>query len=56
MKERRILIVDDEVSFTNIVKLSLELNGRYEVCVENDPRSEIRKFWEEMPAPGGPLG
>ena len=24
--------------------------------VENDPRSEIRKFWESMPAPGGPLG
>ena len=24
--------------------------------IENDPRSEIRKFWEEMPAPGGPLG
>jgi para-nitrobenzyl esterase len=24
--------------------------------VENDPRGEIRKFWEQMPAPGGPLG
>ncbi len=25
-----------------------------EVRVENDPRSEIRKFWDEMPAPGPP--
>jgi para-nitrobenzyl esterase len=24
--------------------------------VENDPRGEIRKFWEQMPAAGGPLG
>jgi para-nitrobenzyl esterase len=24
--------------------------------VENDPRSEIRNFWERMPPPGGPLG
>jgi len=24
--------------------------------VENDPRGEIRKFWNEMPLPGGPLG
>jgi len=24
--------------------------------VENDPRSEIRKFWEQMPLPAGPMG
>jgi para-nitrobenzyl esterase len=24
--------------------------------LENDPRSEIRNFWEHMPPPGGPLG
>jgi para-nitrobenzyl esterase len=24
--------------------------------LENDPRSEIRAFWEHMPQPGGPLG
>src|ERR1700685_2565733 len=24
--------------------------------LENDPRSEIRAFWEHMPPPGGPLG
>jgi para-nitrobenzyl esterase len=27
-----------------------------EVRVENDPRAEIRKFWEEMPAPGARRG
>jgi para-nitrobenzyl esterase len=24
--------------------------------VENDPRGEIRKFWEQMPPPAGPMG
>jgi para-nitrobenzyl esterase len=24
--------------------------------MENDPRSEIRSFWEHMPPPGGLLG
>jgi para-nitrobenzyl esterase len=27
-----------------------------ETRVENDPRGEIRKFWEQMPVPAGPLG
>ncbi|MDP2654299.1 MAG: response regulator [Candidatus Omnitrophota bacterium] len=32
---RRILIVDDEPSFTSIVKLNLEATGQYEVFMEN---------------------
>jgi hypothetical protein len=24
--------------------------------VENDPRAEIRKFWDQMPLPNSPLG
>ena len=24
--------------------------------VENDPRGEIRKFWDQMPLPSSPLG
>jgi hypothetical protein len=24
--------------------------------LQNDPRKEIRTFWEHMPPPGGPLG
>lgn len=27
-----------------------------ETRVENDPRGEIRKFWDQMPAPAGPTG
>jgi para-nitrobenzyl esterase len=27
-----------------------------ELTVENDPRSEIRKFWSEMPPPGAQRG
>ena len=34
----KILIVDDETAFTEILKLNLEATGKYEVCIENDPR------------------
>lgn len=33
--KKRILIVDDEVSFTRVVKLNLEKTGRFEVRAEN---------------------
>lgn len=36
MDKKRILLVDDEVGFTNLVKLNLEKSGRYEVHIEND--------------------
>jgi CheY-like chemotaxis protein len=32
--KRRVLLVDDEVAFTRLVKLNLELGGVYEVQVE----------------------
>ena len=35
MKKKRILIVDDEISFTRLLKLNLEQTGQYEVRVEN---------------------
>ena len=47
MKKKKILIVDDEVAFTNIVKLTLEGKDDYEVCIENDSRQAVgtaRKF------------
>lgn len=34
---KRILIVDDEVGFTEMVKLNLEDTGRFFVRIENDP-------------------
>jgi DNA-binding response OmpR family regulator len=33
--KRRILVVDDEVGFTRLLKLNLEQTRRYEVCVAN---------------------
>jgi len=51
MKTKKILIVDDEVAFTNIVKLTLEVNANYEVCAENDPLSALetaRTFWPDL--------
>lgn len=35
MAKKRILVIDDEQSFTRLVKLSLEETGRYEVVEEN---------------------
>lgn len=35
MSKRRILIVDDEVSITRLLKLNLERTGRFEVREEN---------------------
>ena len=36
MAKKRILIVDDEVGFTNLVRLNLEETGKYEVKEENE--------------------
>src|SRR5882762_5231880 len=35
MKKKRILLVDDEISFTRLLKLNLEQTDDYEVRVEN---------------------
>jgi len=35
MAKKRVLLVDDEKSFTNLLKLNLEDTGNYEVRVEN---------------------
>ena len=43
VEKTKILIVDDEVAFTNIVKLTLELNDNYEICIENDSRIALDK-------------
>ena len=45
--KKRILIVDDEPDFTNLLKLSLESHGYYEVQEENDAdnvRAAARTF------------
>ena len=35
MTQKRILIVDDEIGFTEMVKINLEAAGNNEVCIEN---------------------
>ena len=35
MTKKKVLLVDDEKSFTNLLKLNLEETGNYEVRVEN---------------------
>jgi DNA-binding response OmpR family regulator len=39
--KKRILIVDDERWFTNLLKYSLETEGYYDVWQENDPRHAV---------------
>jgi DNA-binding response OmpR family regulator len=49
--KKKVLIIDDEAAFTNIVKLTLEGRENYEVCVENKSRQAIataRKFWPDI--------
>ena len=48
-KEKRILLVDDEKSFTNILKLNLEETGSYVVRVENWPEDAHQAAREFKP-------
>lgn len=41
MTKKRLLLIDDEASFTRILKLNLEETGRFEVRVENDGRLAV---------------
>ena len=41
MTKKRILVIDDEVSLTQMVKLNLEAAGDYEVEIENEGASAI---------------
>ena len=49
MPKKRILVVDDEPSFTRIVRLNLENTGDYEVREANDGRSAIALAREFLP-------
>ena len=41
MEKKRILIIDDELGFTRLVKLNLEKTGRYAVCTEDKSRQAL---------------
>jgi len=42
MEKKRILMIDDEPSFTRLIKLNLEQIGPYDVRVENDASGRSR--------------
>lgn len=45
--KKKVLLVDDEKSFTNLLKLNLEQTGNYDVCVVNwgeDALKNAREF------------
>lgn len=48
-KAKHILIVDDEVGFARLLKLSLEHTGRYEVRVESSPTTALAAAGEFNP-------
>ena len=51
MKRKRILVVDDEVSFTRLLKLNLEQTDEFEVRVENraeDALAAARRFLPDL--------
>jgi CheY-like chemotaxis protein len=47
--KKRILLVDDEKSFTTLLKLNLEETGNYEVRVENWPEDAVGAAREFKP-------
>jgi len=49
MDKKRILLVDDEPSFTRLIKLNLEQIGPYEVRVENDGKQAFEAVREFRP-------
>ena len=49
MAKKRILLVDDEKSFTTLLKLNLEETGNYDVRVENWPEDAFNAAKEFKP-------
>ena len=49
MGPTKILIIDDEPGFTEMVKLNLEATRLYNVRVENDPRKAVFSALEFLP-------
>ncbi|MBI4327237.1 MAG: response regulator [Chloroflexi bacterium] len=49
MNKKRILVVDDEASFTRLLKLNLEQTNQYEVRVENWPEDALPAAREFQP-------
>jgi len=46
---RKILVIDDEVGFTKLLKMNLEKTGQYEVLVENESIKALNTAHEFLP-------
>src|SRR5947207_13710735 len=49
MTKKKVMLVDDEKSFTNLLKLNLEETGNYEVRVENWAEDAVNAAKEFRP-------
>jgi len=49
MEPRRVLVIDDEATFTNLVKLNLEKTGRFTVREVNNPTEALAAAREFRP-------
>ena len=49
MEVKRVLVVDDEMTFTSLVKLNLEKTGRFTVREVNDPAEALPAAREFQP-------
>lgn len=49
MAKKRILIVDDEKAFTEMLKLNLESTGTYDIKIQNDSKNVILTAMEFCP-------
>ncbi len=49
MNKKKILLIDDEIIFTNLVKMNIEQAGGYEVKVENNGSRGLDAALEFMP-------
>ncbi len=47
--KKKIMLIDDERGFTNLISLYLEDTGEFEVRVENDSRNALRTVCEFKP-------
>lgn len=49
MTKKKILVIDDEINFTKIVKLNLENNGNFEVMVLPDAKDIMANLYKFKP-------
>ena len=46
---RKVLLIDDEKGFTEMLRLNLEATGQYNVCIENDSKCALETALRYQP-------